>query len=95
MVKVITCVRAIDVWSELSKLYPSHARVRTVDTHIALVTTKKHHLSIVEYYNKMRSLANDILSTGTPLRDEELASYILAWPRLRLQLCVHNCDHAG
>jgi hypothetical protein len=49
-----------------------------VNTCIALVTTKKNQLSIAEFYNKMCSLADDMASTGTPLRDDELGSYILA-----------------
>jgi hypothetical protein len=42
-----------------------------------LATTKKNQLSIAEYYSKMCSLADDMASTGTPLRDDELVSYIL------------------
>jgi hypothetical protein len=44
---------------------------------IALATTKENHLSITEYYSKMRSLADDMASTVAALRDDELVSYIL------------------
>jgi hypothetical protein len=78
LVTVVTCTCAADVWSELSKLYSSQARARTVNTRIALATTRKNKLSVTEYYSKMRSLADDMASTGTALRDDEFVSYILA-----------------
>jgi hypothetical protein len=76
-VSVTTCVHRADVWKELSKLYSLQARARTMNMRIALATTKKNQLSVAEYYSKMCFLADDMASTGTPLRDDELVSYIL------------------
>jgi hypothetical protein len=78
LVTVTMCTHAADVWSELSNLYSSQACARTVNTRIALATTRKNQLSVTEYYSKMRSLADDMASTGTALRDDEFVSYILA-----------------
>jgi hypothetical protein len=78
LVTVATSTRASEAWSELSKLYSSQTRARTVNTRIALTMTKKLQLSVADYYNKMRSLADDMAFSGTPLRDDELVSYILA-----------------
>jgi hypothetical protein len=66
------------VWSKLSKLYSSQARACSVNMRIVVGTTKKNHLSIAEYYSKMRSLADDMVSTGMAIRDDEFVSYILA-----------------
>jgi hypothetical protein len=78
LVMVATCTRTADVWSELSKLYSSQARARTVNTWIKLATTRKNQLFVAEYYSKMWSLADDMASTGTALRDDEFVSYILS-----------------
>jgi hypothetical protein len=78
LVTVVTCTSAADVWSKLSKMYSSQTRACTVNTRIALVTTKKNQLSIAEYCSKMRSLADDMSSTSTALRDDEFVSYVLA-----------------
>jgi hypothetical protein len=67
-----------DVWSELFKLHSSHVRARTVTTWIALATTRKNQLSIAEYYSKMQTLADNMMSIGSALRDDEFVSYILA-----------------
>ena len=54
------------------------SRARTVNTRIALATTKKGNLSMAEYVAKMRSLADEIASAGKAIDDDELVSYILA-----------------
>jgi hypothetical protein len=78
LVTFATSTQAADAWSELSKLYSSQTRVHTVNTGIALATTKKLQLSVADYYNMMRSLTDDMASSSTPLRDDELVSYILS-----------------
>jgi hypothetical protein len=69
---VTTCIRALTFGA--SSLSSTRHRCE----HIVFVTTKKNQLSIAEFYGKMRSLVDDMASTGTPLRDDELVSYILA-----------------
>ena len=49
---------------------------RTVNTRIALATTKKGDLPIADYFAKMKSFGDEMLSAGKPLDDEELVSYI-------------------
>jgi hypothetical protein len=78
LVTVATSTRVAEAWSELSKLYSSQTCARTVNTCIALATTKKLQLFVADYYNKMRSLTDDMAFSGTPLCDDELVSYILA-----------------
>jgi hypothetical protein len=51
-------------WSDLSKLYSSQARARTMNMRIALAMTRQNQLSITKYYSKMRSLADDMASTA-------------------------------
>ncbi|WVZ49645.1 hypothetical protein U9M48_000985 [Paspalum notatum var. saurae] len=53
-------------------------RARSVNTRTALATTKKGDLSIAEFVSKMRSLADEMASSGKPIEDDELISYILA-----------------
>jgi hypothetical protein len=74
LVTVTMCTHAADVWSEMSNLYSSQACARTVNTRIALATTRKNQLSVTEYYSKMRYLADDMASIGTALRDDEFVS---------------------
>jgi hypothetical protein len=61
----------------LAKLYSSQTRARSVNTRIALATTKKNQLSISDYYSKMSQFTDDLTASGAPLRDDELVAYLL------------------
>lgn len=42
-----------------------------------LTNFKKKDLPILDYYNKMKGLANTLAATSEPLKDSEVVSYIL------------------
>jgi hypothetical protein len=65
-------------WSTLVDLYSSQTRAHSVNTRIALATTKKNQWSVLDYYAKMCQLTDDLVASGAPLRDDELVAYILA-----------------
>ena len=76
--QLTACKTAAEVWSAVEAMFTSMSRARTVNTRIALATTKKGNLSMAEYVSKMRSLADEIASAGKAIDDDELVSYILA-----------------
>jgi hypothetical protein len=45
---------------------------------IALATIKKNQLSMIDYYNMMSQYAGDLATSGTPLHDDEMVTYLLA-----------------
>jgi hypothetical protein len=67
-----------EVWSLLEQTYASQSCARTVNTRIALATTRKDDMSISEYITKMKSLTDEMASAKKKVDDEELVSYILA-----------------
>jgi hypothetical protein len=75
---VTTCTTSADVWRTLASLYSTQTRARSVNTRIALATTRKNQVSISDYFTKMRSYADEMASVGAAFTDEELVSYILA-----------------
>jgi hypothetical protein len=77
-VQVAVLLTTYDVWKHIETSYASHSRARVINTHMALATTQKGSMTAKEYVSKMKSLANDMASTGKKLDDEELSSYILA-----------------
>jgi hypothetical protein len=48
-----------------------------VNTRIVLSTTKKNQLSVSGYYAKMSTYADELVASGTPLRDDEFVAYLL------------------
>ena len=45
---------------------------------MALATAQKGSSTIADYFNKMKSLADDMAAAGKRLEDEEIISYVLA-----------------
>jgi hypothetical protein len=78
MCQVASCTTPKDVWSLLEQTYVSQSRARTVNTRIALATTRKGNMTVSEYITKMKSLADEMRSAKQVIDDEELVSYILA-----------------
>ncbi|WVZ51377.1 hypothetical protein U9M48_002529 [Paspalum notatum var. saurae] len=59
-------------------MFSSITKARTVNTKIALATTKKGDMSMAEYVGKMRALADELTYAGKTIDDDELMSYILS-----------------
>jgi hypothetical protein len=78
MGQAAACDTPQEVWSLLEQTHTSQSRARTVNTRIALVTTRKDDMSISEYITKMKNLANEMASAKKRVDDKELAPYILA-----------------
>jgi hypothetical protein len=72
------CTTTTQEWTTLATLYSSQTQACSVNTKIALSTTKKNHLFVSYYYGKMCQYAYDLTLDGMPLRDDELVAYLLA-----------------
>jgi hypothetical protein len=64
-------------WREIESLFSSQTRARVVNTCLALAMTQKGSSMLTEYFNKMRSLAKEMVAAGRRLDDDELVEYIL------------------
>jgi hypothetical protein len=58
-------------------MFASLTRARAVNLHIALSTTKKGNVNVVEYFAKMKGYADDMTVAGRPLEDDKLVEYII------------------
>jgi uncharacterized membrane protein YjjP (DUF1212 family) len=65
------------VWNTLEVMYASHSCARSVNTRIALATTKKGASTMVEYFSKMKAYADEMSAYGQALGDDEFVAYVL------------------
>jgi len=68
---------AAAAWKIIEEAFASQTRARIVNVRIALATTKKGNSSAAEYFTKMRSLGDEMVTAGRRLDDEELVEYII------------------
>jgi hypothetical protein len=58
-------------------MFGSHTHAQSVNTHIALATTKKSTSTMAEFYYKMKNLTDEMATSSHHLSDEEFVAYIL------------------
>jgi hypothetical protein len=51
----------------------------TINIRIALATTKKGMVIMSEYFSKMKTYADEMVSSGQSHGDEEFVAYVLTW----------------
>jgi uncharacterized membrane protein YgcG len=65
---------AAEAWTAIEQMFGSQVQARTVNTRIALSTTKKGNMTITKYFSKMKVLGDEM---AAPLDDEELGEHII------------------
>jgi hypothetical protein len=75
--QVRCCRTTAKTWTVVEGNFTSATRACTVNTRIALATTKKGDLSIAHYINKMCNLGDEMATTSKLIDDDDLISYIL------------------
>ncbi|KAA8525548.1 hypothetical protein F0562_007399 [Nyssa sinensis] len=77
LAKVIGVTTSREVWCALEKMYSSHSRARLSTTRRQLSTVTKGGMSISDYFQTVKSLADILVAIGHPLLDTEIVSYLL------------------
>jgi hypothetical protein len=78
LMHVSRCTSSAQAWRMLADLYSSQSQAHAINVRIALMMTKKLHLSVLDYYAKMCHYADELAAIGAPQHDDELVAYILA-----------------
>lgn len=73
---ISSCKTAAEAWAVIEANFSSVTKAHSINTRIALATTRKGSLSIAEYVTKMRALGEELASSGKRIEDDELLSYI-------------------
>jgi hypothetical protein len=74
---VTTLTSSADVWCTLDGMYATRTRARSINTSIALATTRKGASTMTEFYSKMKSYTDEMTASGQTLGDEEFVAYVL------------------
>jgi hypothetical protein len=75
---VATCTTFAAVWKEITDMFASQSRARTIQLQTHLATMHKGEQSAAIYYNKMKGFADEMAAAGKPLEVEDFISYVLA-----------------
>ncbi|KDO39845.1 hypothetical protein CISIN_1g045423mg, partial [Citrus sinensis] len=74
---VINCVSSFDAWKTLEKKFGVQSEARVLRLRYELNTIKNEALSIEDYCIKMKSIADELASAGSPITEKDLMLTIL------------------
>jgi hypothetical protein len=74
---VVGAATACEEWSTLERMYASSSRARIMQMGMQLATIQKNELSIADYFNKVKKLADTLAAISKRLESEEFISYLL------------------
>ena len=77
MAHVVGLATSHEVWTTLDRLFSSQSQARILRIQYQLSTLQKGNLSISDYYQRAKTLADTLAAIGQPLQDSEVVSYIL------------------
>lgn len=71
------CHTSCELWTALKRSFSSQTKAKALQLRMKLQSTKKGSLSITDYYNSMKNIADSLTAAGNFITDEELVRYIL------------------
>jgi hypothetical protein len=78
LAQMTTYTTSRQVWTALHAMFSAQNQAAINTIRFQLSGLKKNDLSVVEYYQKMKSLADSMAVAGRPLADDEIIGYISA-----------------
>jgi hypothetical protein len=69
-----------EVWEALDWTFASRSKTRIMQLRTTLVKPKRRDMSMSNYYNRTKWIADTMAAIGNALGDDEIISYVLAGP---------------
>lgn len=77
LAQVATQDTAGAAWSALEKMYSARSIARITNLFVQLTTLKKGSMTLSAYFNKIKTLGDDLAAAGKVITDPEMVSFIL------------------
>ena len=74
----VACQTAASLWSALHRIYSAISAARVMELRRKLQTTTRGGQSCNEFFETMRSIADQLTAVGEPVSDSDLVRYILS-----------------
>ena len=78
LIQVSSLEHSAEVWAALTAMYSSQSRAQVMQIRMQLASAQKGEKRVSEYFARMRSLGDAMMSAGKKMDDDDLTAYILA-----------------
>ena len=77
LIMVINCESSLELWEMLGQIFMSQSKARFLPLKMQIQSTKKGSLSVSDYFNKMKKIADSLAIGGNALSSNELIMHLL------------------
>lgn len=77
LAQVATLTTSSEVWAALENMYSAQSRARVTNLRMQLASLKKGSMNVAAYFDKMKTLGDEIAAAGKPIDNDEMVSFIL------------------
>ncbi|KAH9689176.1 retrovirus-related pol polyprotein from transposon RE1 [Citrus sinensis] len=77
LIMVINCETSLELWEMLAEIFMSQPKARYLALKMQLQSTKKGSLSVSDYFNKMKKIADSLTIGGNSVTSNDLIMHLL------------------
>lgn len=77
LIMVTNCATSLELWEMFAKVFMSQSKARYMPLNMQIQLTKKSSFSISDYFNKMKTIANNLAIGGNVIYSNELIMHLL------------------
>ncbi|KAL9457898.1 hypothetical protein AB3S75_006858 [Citrus x aurantiifolia] len=77
LIMVVDCDTSLEIWEKLAEMFMSQSKARYMPLKMQIQTTKKGAMSVSDYFNKMKKIADSLAIGGNPLASTDFIMHLL------------------
>lgn len=77
LIMVTYCETLLALWEMLAEIFISQSKARYMPRKMQIQSTKKGSLSVSDYFNKMKKIADSLAIRGNAISSNELIMHLL------------------
>lgn len=77
LIMVVDCDSSLEHWKKLAEMFMSQSKACYMPLKMQIQTTKKGALSVGDYFNKMKKIADSLAIDGNPLASTDFIMHLL------------------
>ncbi|KAH9800493.1 retrovirus-related pol polyprotein from transposon RE1 [Citrus sinensis] len=77
LIMVVDCDTSLEIWEKLAEMFMSQSKARYMPLKMQIQTIKKGAMSVSDYFNKMKKIADSLAIGGNPLASTDFIMHLL------------------
>ncbi|KAH9762091.1 retrovirus-related pol polyprotein from transposon RE1 [Citrus sinensis] len=76
LIMIVDCDTSLEIWEKLAEMFMSQSKARYMPLKMQIQTIKKGAMSVSDYFNKMKKIADNLAISGSPLASTDFIMHL-------------------